>query len=172
MAAPILLRPPNEPDDPETRRMLARLTDALTGPDEPIRLQALTAVRKQTHAGVRASVVAELLAVLHRGKAEACRHAADALVAIGPPAVPALVHGLCQDAHSAWQMRLTNVLGRIAPALEGDARALLLVDLNQVVLLTSHDAVARAVMRVFAPLAVADLRAARAAGLASPSGGT
>jgi hypothetical protein len=115
---------------------------------------------------VRASVVAELLAVLHRGKAEACRHAADALVAVGPPAVPALVHGLCQDAHPAWQTRLTHVLGRIAPALEGDARARLLLDLQCVVFSTVHDALARAVMHVIAPLAVAEARAARAAELA------
>ncbi len=153
MAAPSLLRPPEEPRDPQTRRSLRHIAGLLVGPDESARRRALAVVAGPMAPVVRASVIAELLEVLHAGHAPSCRHAEDALAAVGPAAEPALVHALRQGGGAAWLLRLARAPGRVAPDVPAEEQPRLLLELSALMFGTPHDAVASALIRVMAPLA-------------------
>ena len=155
MNTPIFLRPSEEPQDPVTRRTLRQFAKRLTGSDEAMRHHALKIVLETMNSSVRSSIVAELLEVLYRGHAPSCARAVEALVAIGPLAVPAIMLALEQDDTPAFLVRLTEALVGIAPALSDRARAKLYLELHIVMLRTSHDAVAKVIMPVVASLAVA-----------------
>src|SRR5438128_700571 len=103
-------KPGRQPLDAESQGLLRTLTDVLIGPDDRARQALLHHLATVAVPAVRRLFVDPLIQVLRRSDADKCRRAGEALVAIGPPAVYALLLAILRGRNPEWQVRLADVL--------------------------------------------------------------
>jgi hypothetical protein len=124
------------------------MLQALTHDDERIRSAARNAAVGTLRGKARSVIVDGLVHLLRCKDADVRQQASTALVAFGPPAIPALLLGLWRGRDAAWQMRLARVLTAIVPQVPVNDRGKLFFEVDRALGKARDEAVIRACIGV------------------------
>ena len=146
-------QPTTESLDPELRRSLSQFMRRLISADEATRRQARSLLHGPTIQPILGFLIDRLVALLRGRDDDQGQRAREALVAVGPTAVPALLAALwASRRRAAVSMRVAGVLAEIAPVVPERESLLMVAYLNSFTICSGEEVIRGACRQVLAVL--------------------
>ena len=139
----------NERLDPEVRRSLTQFLRRLISADEAMRCRARSLIHGPPIQPILGCLIDRLVALLRGRDDDQGQRAREALVVIGPAAVPALLAALwASRRRAAVSLRVAGTLAEIAPVVSECASLLMVAYLNSFTICSGEEVIRGACRQV------------------------